>query len=286
LNKIVLSVPYQTRTAEAATDAHTSNSGYYDVTQVTSIAYTGGASGCTSAIVQPTASANGTITLSGCTIPSNATVVINFDAQTPYLIGNEMVWTAQIYQGATAYVANPTYAAANVVSVVENGTLTIVTPGAGFVAPTSPNSVHPIDNTLVPATSCVTCQVFLGSPNTIDFGVFNGTFTGTDVLDASVLSDANSISGNSWDLYITTSPGTNPSNMLSTDVDSVHSSTSETKNQTTLTPVLTSSPGLLLSSYASTAYHGPLDSIMNFQVATGGNTSPEQVTITYTLVFN
>ena len=285
LNKIVVTVPHLTRSGTAGSDAQTSNGGYYDVTSA-AVSYTGGASGCTSAIVNPTTTADGTITLTGCTIPSNAKVVITFNAQTPYLVGNEFTFLATVYQGATAFTATPTYSAANVVSVVLNGTLTIVTPSVGFVAPTSPNSLKPIDNTLIPATACVTCQVFAGTPTTLDFGVFSGTFNSTDVVDASVLSDANNISGNSWVLYVTTSPGTNPSNMLSTDVDSTHSSTKLSVSQSTMTPVLTSSPGLQLSTYASTPFHGPLDSIMNYQVATGGNTSPETVTLTYTLVFN
>jgi hypothetical protein len=287
LNKIVVSIPHLTRSGTAGSDSHTANGGYYDVTSV-AIGYTGGASGCSSAIVNPTATADGTITLSGCTIPSNAKVVITFNAQTPYLVGNEFTFGATVYQGTTAFTATPTYSAANVISVVLNGTLTILTPASGWVAPTQPNSLKPIDNTLSPQTNCVSCQVTSGTTSLIDFGVFSGTFTATDVVDASVLSDANTISSNSWELYVTTAPGTNPANMLYTEVDNTAGrySSPESVLQSTFTPVLSSSPGLALSKYAGAAYHGPLDSVMNYEVITGGNTSPESVTLTYTLVFN
>jgi hypothetical protein len=130
--------------------------------------------------------------------------------------------------------------------------------------------------------------VVAGSPTTLDFGVFNGAFNATDIMDASVRSDANS--PNSWVLYVTTSPGTNPSNMLSTDIDNGAARSSShagfTINTSAMTTVSTTTPGLQLSNYSGSAYHGPLDSVMNFGVVTGGNTSPQTVTLTYTLVFN
>jgi hypothetical protein len=291
LDEILIDVPYQTRSGAAGSDGKTQNpntAGYYYVTSV-SLAYSGGAGGCSPAIVQPKSTAVGTITLTGCTIPSGSSVVVTFDAQTPYLIGNEFVFTTFVYQATTQFATQPLYSSANVVSVVLNGTLTLLTPAVGWTAPTQPNSLSPIDNTLTPQTNCVSCQVFSGSPTTVDFGSgFSGNFNATDVVDASVLSDANNISSNSWVLYVTTSPGSNPSNMLYTDVDSNsgRSSSAETISQTTLTPVLATTPGLQLSTYAGLPYHGPLDSVMNYEVVTGGNTSPEAVTLTYTLVFN
>jgi hypothetical protein len=91
--------------------------------------------------------------------------------------------------------------------------------------------------------------VTAGSPSTIDFGLFNGTFNAIDILDASVWSDANS--PNSWVLYVTTSPGTNPSNMLSTLVDTAHSSSAAgfTVNTGAMTLVSTTTPGLQLATY-------------------------------------
>ncbi len=288
LTAVTVTVPHLTRSGTAGSDGATGNGGYFDITSTPTLTYTGGATGCAVAYTNPTSAADGSIRLTGCTIPKAATVAINFNAQTPYLVGNEFVFPATIYQGATPYTAQTTYTASDVLAVILNGTLTLITPAVGWVAPTQPNSIVPADGTLTPQTNCVSCQVLGTTPKTIDFGYFSGTFNATDVLDASVRSDANS--PNSWVLYVTTSPGTNPSNMLQTSVDNGASRSSShagfTINQTTNTAVLTTTPGLQLSTYAGSPYHGPLDSVMNFAVVTGGNTSPQTVTLTYTLVFN
>lgn len=288
---VTLTIPAQTRSGTNGTDNATGNGGYFNITSTPTLTYSGGASGCAVAYtnVKPAGPVNGNITLTGCTIPQNGgTVNITFVAQTPYLVGNEFTFPATITSGGTNYATQPTYTAANVLSVILNGTLTILTPSAGWVAPTQPNSLVPADVSLSPQTNCISCRVLAGSPTTLDFGIFNGTFNATDVMDASVRSDANS--PNSWVLYVTTSPGTNPSNMLSTAIDNgaARSTTHAgfTINQSAMTPVLTTTPGLQLSTYSGNAYHGPLDSVMNFSVATGGNTSPQTVTLTYTLVFN
>ena len=283
LNKIVLTIPHLTRSSTAGSDSHTSNSGYYDVTSV-AVTYSGGASGCTSSFTNPTSSADGNITLTGCTIPAASSVIVTFDAQTPYLIGSEFVFPATVYQGATAYTAQPSYSGADVVSVILNGTLTMITPGAGAV--TGANKLVPIDNTLTPSTACVNCTVTTGSPNLIDFGSFSGTFTTSDIVDASVLSDANNISGNSWTLYVSAS--TNPSNMLYSDADNTAGrySTGVVVAQSTYGIVPTTTPGTQISSYSTIPRHGPADTVMNYEVVTGGNTSAQDVTITYTLIFN
>ncbi len=288
---VTLTIPAQTRSGSNGTDNATGNGGYFDITAMPTLTYSGGASGCAVAYtnVKPAGPVNGNITLTGCNIPKNGgTVNINFTAQTPYLVGNEFTFPATITSAGTGYATQPLYAASNVLSVILNGTLTLITPAAGWVAPTQPNSIVAADGTLTPQTNCVSCQVLAGSPTTVDFGMFNGTFNAGDILDASVRSDANN--PNSWVLYVTTSPGTNPSNMLSTDIDNgaARSSTHAgfTINTAAMTSVATTTPGLQLSTYAGNPYHGPLDSVMNFSVATGGNTSPETVTLTYTLVFN
>ncbi len=288
---VTLTIPSATRSGTNGTDNATGNAGYFNITAAPTLTYSGGASGCTVAYtnVKPAGPVDGSITLTGCNIPKNGgTVNIVFVAQSPYLVGNEFTFPSTITSGGTNYATQPTYSAANVLSVILNGTLTLLTPNAGWVFPTQPNSVVPADATLTPQTNCVSCRVLAGSPTTVDFGVFNGTFNAADVLDASVRSDANN--PNSWVLYVTTSPGTNPSNMLSADIDNGAGRSSShagfTLNQTTMTPVLTTTPGLQLANYSGNAYHGPLDSVMNFSVATGGNTSPQTVTLTYTLVFN
>ncbi len=289
LNGATVTIPATTRSGSSGSDGATGNNGYFDITATPTLAYSGGGSGCSVAYTNVSSSGptNGNITLTGCSIPPGGSVAITFVAQTPYLVGTEFVFPATIKAGATSYPTQTTYSGSNVLAVVLNATLTIITPSTGWVAPTQPNSLVPATGSGAnPQTNCVSCQVLATTPTTLDFGVFNGSFTATDVLDASVRSDASS--PNSWVLYVTTSPSSNPGNMLATNVDAAHSSAHAgfTVNAGTSTTVAATSPGLQLSTYGGSAYHLPIDSIMSFGVATGGNTSPQAVTLTYTLVFN
>lgn len=288
IDTVTVTIPHTTRSGSLGTDGATGNSGYYDITSAPTLAYANGAKSCTVAYTNPTAAADGNITLTGCTIPAGGGAVnITFNAQTPYLIGSEFVFPTTVKNGGTQVSAQSLYTASNVVSIVLSGTLTILTPAVGWVAPTQPNSVTPTAGSgAAPVTNCVSCIVTAGTPTTVDFGVFNGNFSATDVVDASVFSDANS--PNNWVLYVTTAPGTNPSNMLATNIDVPTSSSTAgyTVNVPALTNVATTTPGLQLSTYTGSPYHKPIDSIMSYKVTTGGNTSPQIVTLTYTLVFN
>jgi hypothetical protein len=292
ITSVNVTVPYTTRAITAGDDA----SGlYYTLTSAPIVTLSSGSSGtpgtCSGTLssaqyASAASSGNGKIDLSGCSILPGGTATITFTAKAPYLIASEFVFGATI--NGTSINATSSYTASNVVLVVINGTLTILTPGSGYTAPTSSGNVltAAAGSGASPATSCVFCAVVIGSPSFVVFGAFSGTFVATDIVDASVWSDANS--PNSWVLYASTS--VNPSNMLSGDVDSTgsHSSSASgfTIDTSTMTLLPTSSPGLQLSTYGGTPRHNPLDSVMNFQVATGGITTPEQVTLTYTLVFN
>jgi hypothetical protein len=240
---------------------------------------------------QPTATANGSIVLSGCTLKPGGTATLNFTAIAPYMVSSVFLWSATVTGGATVN-ASATYVDSDSIDIVLNGTLTILTPpSAGTVG--GANVVTAATNSgATPATVCTGCSVALGTPNTINFGNFIGTFSTTDIIDASVMSDA--ADTNSWELYIQTSAnptgGSGP--MLATMGDSTHSSvaTGYSMLDTSYTNVSTSpnAGGTAMSTYNSAARHHPLDTVMDYQVTVGGVgfATPQNVTITYTLVFN
>ncbi len=289
INSASIVIPNTTRGGTSGADA---TGRYWTITSAPTVTVSGGSTGtagtCSGTLnaaqySSATASGSGAINLSGCNIATNGTITVTFTAQTPYLIGSDFLFSATVKSGATQVNAQPSYSSSNAMLIVINGTLTILTPGNGSV-----NAGNMLSSATgsgaSPSTSCIGCGVTIGSPSLIDFGVFSGTFTATDIVDASVMSDANS--PNSWTLYI--SAGTNPSNMLYTQVHSASSSsaTNLTYSATSMTLVPITSPGLQLTTYTGTGRHAPSDTVQNFQVQTGGNTSPQNVTITYTLVFN
>ena len=291
LDTVNITVPNTTRAGASGAD---STGTYWTITTAPTVALSAGSSGtagtCSGTLggaqyASAAAAGNGKIALTGCTLVPGGTATITVTMRAPYTLSQDYLFNTYVKNGATQVNANPVYTAANAVAIILNGTLTILTPAVGWVAPTSPNSITPAAGSgATPSTSCVSCQVLAGSPATVDFGMFNGTFNATDIVDASVWSDANS--PNSWVLYVSTSA--NPSNMLSAQVDNTHSSVAAgyTVNATTMALMTTTAPGTQLSTYNGTGRHAPLDSIMNFQIATGGNTAPQTVTLTYTLVFN
>ncbi|MDE2482851.1 MAG: hypothetical protein KGN02_11720 [bacterium] len=289
LNNATITIPHTTRGNTSGGDA---TGQYWQLTSAPTVSLssgTGTSGTCNGTLnaaqyTNPTSSADGTITLSGCSVPTNGVITVTMVLKTPYLIGSDFLFSSTVKSGATLVSAQPAYSSSNAMLIVINGILTVVTPGNGSVG--GANVLTAISGSgATPSTSCTGCSVTTGSPALVDFGVFSGTFTTTDIVDASVMSDANS--PNSWTLYISSS--TNPANMLYNEVDSTHSSSAtglSYSNNTSYTLVPTTSPGTQLSTYTGTGRHAPSDTIQNFQVQTGGNTSPESVTITYTLVFN
>ena len=292
IDTATITVPNTTRAGSGGSD---SSGVYWTITSAPTVALSGTSTGtagtCSGALgaaqyASATSGGNGKIQLSGCTLKPGDSATITVTMKAPYTIQQDYLFNTTVQSGATNLSATPVYASSNAVMIVLNGQLTIITPNAGWVNGGNP-LVSATGSGATPATACVSCQVFTGSPMTVDFGVFSGTFNTTDIVDASVQSDAQN--PNSWNLYVTTSPGTNPSNMLSTQVDSGHSTAAAgyTVNLTTMTLVSTSAPGNLLSTFSPTGgRHNPVDTIMNFQVATGGVTTSQAVTLTYTLVFN
>jgi hypothetical protein len=240
---------------------------------------------------QPTVGTAGSIALTGCTIAVGGTATITFTAIAPYMVSSVFQWPATV-TGAATVNASGTYIDANTVLIVLNGTLTIITPpNSGAVG--GANLVTAAANSgATPATLCAGCSMTLGTPNTVNFGNFNGTFTTTDIIDASVSSDA--ADTNSWELYVETSanPTGGSGQELATMDDTSHSSSaagySILDSSYTTVSTVPNAGGTPLSSYSSVARHHPLDTIMDFQVTIGGivYAIPQNVTLTYTLVFN
>jgi hypothetical protein len=292
LDTATITVPNTTRAGANGSDT---SGVYLTITSAPTVVLSGTSTGtagtCAGALgaaqyASATSGSNGKILLSGCTLKPGDSATIAVTMKAPYTIHEDYLFNTMVQSGAAILSATPVYASANAVMIVLNGQLTIITPNAGWVNGANP-LVSAVGSGATPATACVSCQVITGSPMTVDFGVFNGTFNTTDIVDASVQSDA--ASPNSWNLYVTTSPGANPSNMLLTQVDGTHSTVAAgyTVNLGTMTVVSSGLPGNLLSTYSpSGGRHNPVDTIMNYQVVTGGVTTPQSVTLTFTLVFN
>jgi hypothetical protein len=314
LTGATLTIPYQTTSGSPAQDTGGQSWQIYSpggsacATTSTAgnpcVALSGGSTGtsgtCSGTLssgqyANPTGSpptAAGYIKLSGCSIAPGGTATVTFYAIAPYLLNSTFLFPATVTSASGGANAAPTYVGANSVQVVINGGLTIrIPPSIGFV--NGGNRVTAASGSGAnPSTICTSCQVLAGTPNIIDFGVgITGTFTTTDIVDASVSSDANA--SNSWALYMSTS--TNPlggtsAAELYTAVDSANSTTAAgyVPVTTSFTAVSTGtgSSGTPIANYSGNARHAPSDSVLNYQVQAAGSSAGHNVTITFTLVFN
>ncbi|TAM75267.1 hypothetical protein EPN44_09430 [bacterium] len=238
---------------------------------------------------------NGVINLTGCNIASGQSINLYFNAETPYDLGSYFDWPTRVTStgaGGGTVNATPPYAGAGSLQVVFDAQMNIITPpsGTGTVLP------KPGPGGSMPATNCLGCVVdTTQSPTLITLGSFTGTFTATDLVNASISSDA--VSPDSWTLYA--SANNNPLNgsskpelQVAGDAATSSSASGFSIAQAAFAalPVIASpsgsNPGLAISTYNGQAYHKPVDTIMSFLVDSTGSTSPGSTIVTFTLVLN
>jgi len=226
-------------------------------------------------------STNGQIQISGCTgFTPGTNIAVEFVANTPAVQSDNYLLPATV-DGATAGLA---WTGSNQVGVAFALGLSItVDPGNP-----GPGNSHP-------SPSCVPAQCAF-SGTTLDFSQIaaGNTVTGTDVVRATVIYEGGTLAGtcpagagvaaNTWQLEVSLTAA-NPSNELFTSVDTSNGTTGLTYaagvgtyfNPTTTTAVLSCGQETSNTNY---------DTIMNFQVVPGADTTAHIVTVTYTLIAN
>lgn len=294
-----ITVPHLTRAGLTGSDA----TGKLWTLSSASVALSAGSSGtsgtCSGSLnaaqlVNPTSSADGHIALSGCALLPGGTATLTIVMQAPYQLSVDYLFSATV-TGSSTQSAQPTYSSSDAMLIVEDGYLTILTPGNGSVGGANVLTAS-TGSGATPSTTCTSCSVTVGTPTLIDLGTITatGTFTTTDLVDASVRSDANS--PNSWNVSLSVDTATSGGDTLSAQVDSAHSSSFTGLAYTPAAtswfsiPVIASpsgsNPGQSLATYTGTGNHNPSDTIMNFKVTVGGTATPQTHTLTFTLVFN
>jgi hypothetical protein len=261
-------------------------------------------------VTEPTgagATPNGSIafTCPAGSFTNGKSVDVTFVMQAPYDIGSEYVFPATLNGSVTG---TPQWSTADFLDVVLDAKLALFVPtGPGASTITRPGVGSPA------ATSCVACVITQtangGSGSAINFGTLSGTFTGTNLVNASVTSDANA--GHGWTLYV--SVDNNPINvstsavLLQAQVNSTNSSSvagytipgTATSFATFPLQVInpapsTTNPVTPSSSSTIATYSGgavpsrtAVDTLMDFRVnAAGDVNTPRTVNVTYTLVPN
>ena len=300
ISSVTLTVPGQTRAFTNGTDTAGVNWTFTTAPYVTGngAASSGTCSGALNGANYSnptTGGVNGTITLTGCNLVTGDVLDIYFNAHAPYDVGSYFDWPAQVTStgaGGATITAQPPYPAADSLQIALDAQMNIITPPSG----TNTVLTNPGPGGSTPVTSCLNCVVdTTQSPPLITLGNFVGTFTATDLVNASVTSDAASPDG--WTLYASTN--NNPLNgggtqQLQTEGDAGHSTVvgGFTVGQTAFAtlPVIASptagNPGLQISSFNGAAHRQPIDTIMSYYVNSTGSSSPQSAVITYTLVLN
>lgn len=239
-----------------------------------------------------TAGANGTITLTGCTIPAGSTITITFTAKAPYTVNDQYQFPATV-NGAIA--ASENWVGDQYVQIVLGASIVIT------VGPTQ--NAHGYTY----AYGCGLCA-FTQATNTIDFGMVpaGGSSTGTDVALVDVFTNASSPEG--WTVYVTQQNAGNPiaAPYLQTAVDNTSTGGCPTGNScisyqpvggtsygttayTSIPVTASASSGLVIGSTSGTpATRLPFEFSNDYKIAipAGGNTSPSISTVTYTFIAN
>jgi hypothetical protein len=315
ITSVSIQIPYQNRfsvTPNTNVWPNASNQWFVQTSAPNAPTLSGsGSTGCSvPTVTEPTGvggTPNGSIafTCPAGSFTNGKVVDVMFVMQAPYDIGSEYVFPTTLNGTVTAA---PQWSTADYLSVVLDAKLAIFVPtGPGASTILRPGVGSPA------ATSCVACTITQapngGSGSTIDFGALAGNFTGTNLINASVTSDANA--GHGWTLYV--SVDNNPINastsavLLQGQVNSASSSSSAGYTIPGTATSFASFPLQVINPAPSSAnpvtpagsstiatYTGPavpsrgaLDTLMDFRVNGAGDAStPRTVNVTYTLVPN
>jgi hypothetical protein len=216
LKQAVITIPYQDTGGG-------SSASQWAITTGTPPTLTGGNGSCAVAYVNPTASANGSMTIAGagCIIAANSTVSIRFNAKSPGSVGSTYSWPASV-----------TDVSSNVVAAQETwftDTLIKITVAAAFqVSVNSSAACTAAAGNAVPTLSVGT--------NTIDFGAVLASSTDAclDAVSVGVLTNAAKPIG--WKVYgqITgNEPATAPPSGLASELSLRTSTSGGSYNPTT-----------------------------------------------------
>lgn len=291
ITQATITIPYQTDTGGTGVDS----SGVYWTLEPSTPSITvnlinasgsSSPSGCTVAQQSASASGNGYIKLSGCTLPPGDTWQIQFYMKMPYLPNTEFQFPASLNSGAITASEN-----------WQGDTYMKILLGASIVVTVRP-SPDPSGGGN-PSPFCAQCTYDTTStPEKIDFGTVaaGSSVSGTDVVMVQVYTDAANPYGG-WNLYesIDSNPsqtGT-PTNEFLASVDSPHSTAgagltySNTAGFAVL-PTTTTSFLMATAPSTNTARRNPFDIVGNYQITInaggGGSTAPQVRTVTFTFI--
>ncbi len=262
-----------------------------------------GAGTCTvGALTQDTGTANGSIPITCTTGFTNGQFVdVRFVMEVPYDIGSNYVFSTTL-NGAVQ--GTPSTTLATTLGIQLDAMLTMLVPVSGGTS-----TISRPETGGTATSTCLGCTITASSgalPATINFGAFAGTFNGTNLVNASVTSDASGAHG--WNLYV--SVDNNPNNFTSGTPllqGSVNSANSSANAAYAITPAIKdtlinlpvdspapsgNNPNTALLQQLATFTGGTLsrkavDTVMNFRVSgTGDLNTARTVVVTYTLVPN
>lgn len=312
ITSVAITIPYQnTFSVTPSSSLWPNSTNQWQITATPTLSGTATTSSCSAVTYSSPTGIGGTpngsisFTCPAGAFASGKYIDVTWPMKAPYDVGSTYTFGTTL-NGAVA--ATPSATSANNLLVALDARLTIYVPTSGSLAIARPG----VGSTTT--ATCVGCTIS-GSTTTqssgtaanasaanINFGTFTGTFTGTSLINASVISDAASPHG--WNLYV--SVDNNPNNsstgtpLLQGRVNTTTSSaaTGYATSMTTWTNLPIVTPASLSSTNAGTQiaqYYGSmrrgtneaLDTLMDFQVSgTGDGSTPRTVYVTYTLVPN
>lgn len=229
----------------------------------------------------PVVTGNGTLALSGCSIPPGYSVAITFHAKTPYTANSTYKFSSSFTGSGAGNAAAENWFSDQQLLITTGATMTIKT------APTIGSS----GSNATPSWSCAYSLGGSGTPNLssyLDFGTVAAGATET-CTDAIMVSLATNVGGSvGWTLYV--SADANPSNVVQVEVDSAHSGSGNSvaySNTAAYVPVTTSTTGVTLASRASgtAATRIPYDIVTNWRV-TPTDALPHTQYLTFTFIAN
>jgi len=250
----------------------------------------------------------GSIVLSGCNLAPGGTMYVGFTALEPYDINSQFLFSSTVSSTTPAVgpvTTIPSYTSSTTMRIISDVRLQINIPatGTGTTLFQSPYTTTGPSGDASAATVCVGCAYTNGATPLINLGSFNGTFTATDVLSASVYSNATT----GWVLYVGLNPG-NPGTSsgqvetyVSADSSSAASGGTYTKSFTigaplTLSATATGNPqstgnnGTQISAFSGKLRRPPIDNIMSYVVTLNplnvNNNTTTTMTLYYTVVPN
>lgn len=280
LNGATITIPYQDASGVNGQDL---NNFIWTITSTPTLSGSGWSNcGVTSYSSAVATTSNGQIVIGNsggtCTIPSGASITVNFDMKAPYKPNDSWQFPATVSQGVTNVSAAETWTGDTYIQTQLSATLSVtVWPSTGPLGALTPTCTLPCN--------------YNQSSNILDFGTIAnlGSNTGTDVVLVDV--NTNAASPTAWGVYVTTSAnpantGGTYTNEMVTDVDQAKSTSGFTTYLTSMGVVPTSGNGLtLVHTTGMNPSRTPYGIVNNYEIyINGGSTASQITTVTYTFL--